>query len=312
MTKQLKHSKLLNLVIDFCYLFNLTIPEALIQSGPHKRMNNLIKTFKKDNDISFNKIKFSNSYIVQYDEFGKSIVDKIINSPIPNKKIIIGPLYNIEQDLEINKLTSNYPYIKKLVASKIAHINTVEMDSDFDINNALICSSGVISKEQLNNNMKITNREDRCLVYFKKREKKDLDALLDFLKNTNQKYELFEYGKYNNQQLKESAKKCSFGIIMSRPETQGFGIQEIMACNLPIIVWDKTVNHYEHLSLSGTTVTSWDNNCGEIVYELHELKKIINSFKNNLNLYNPGSHVLNNLTFEKFNENLKFLFKSKI
>ena len=75
----MKHSKLLNLVIDFCYLFNLTIPEALIQSGPHKRMNNLIKTFKKDNDISFNKIKYSNSYIVQYDEFGKSIVDKIIN-----------------------------------------------------------------------------------------------------------------------------------------------------------------------------------------------------------------------------------------
>ena len=275
-------------------------------------MNNLIKTFKKDNDISFNKIKFSNSYIVQYDEFGKSIVDKIINSPIPNKKIIIGPLYNIEQDLEINKLTSSYPYIKKLVASKIAHINTVELDRNFDINNALICSSGVISTEQLIKNMNITSREDKCLVYFKKREKKDLDALLDFLKTKNQKYELFEYGKYNNRQLKESAKKCSFGIIMSRPETQGFGIQEIIACNLPVIVWDKTVNHYEHLKLSGTTVTSWDNNCGEIVYELHELKKIIDSFKNNLNLYNPGSHILNNLTFEKFNENLKGLFKSQI
>ena len=123
---------------------------------------------------------------------------------------------------------------------------------------------------------------------------------------------MFEYGKYNNRQLKESAKKCSFGIIMSRPETQGFGIQEIIACNLPVIVWDKTVNHYEHLKLSGTTVTSCDNNCGEIVYELHELKKIIDSFKNNLNLYNPGSHILNNLTFEKFNENLKGLFKSQI
>ena len=40
----------------------------------------------------------------------------------------------------------------------------------------------------------------------------------------------------------KASKEYNFGIIMSRPETQGFGIQEIMACNLPLIVWDQTTN----------------------------------------------------------------------
>jgi len=311
-TKQLKHSKLVNLIINFCYLFNMTISENLIQSGPHKRMNNLLKTFKGDDQISFNKIKYNNNYVVQYDQFGKSVVEKIIKSKTKNKKIFIGPLYNIQQDFEINQLITQYPYIKKIVASDIAKLNTHEMDNNFDIKNALICPSGVISQKEVLKNLKISNREDKCLIYFKKRKTSDLEQLINFLKEKNQKYILFDYGLYDNSQLKKASKECNFGIIMSRPETQGFGIQEIMSCNLPILVWDQTINYYEHLELSGTTVTIWNEKCGKIVYELDELIKIFDSFKNNLNLYNPAQLVLEQLTFEKFNENLKLLFDIKI
>ena len=61
---------------------------------------------------------------------------------------MIGPLYNIQQDLEINQLITKYSYIKKIVASDIAKLNTREMDESFDIKNALVCPSGVISQKK--------------------------------------------------------------------------------------------------------------------------------------------------------------------
>ena len=164
-TKQLKHSKLVNLFIDLNYFLNTPIHENLIQSGPHKRMNNLIKTFKKDNEINFNSIKFSNNYVIQYDDYGKNIVNKIINSKDPNKKIIIGPLYNIDQDLEINTLIKKHNYIKKLVASEVAYKNAFEMDSDINLDNVMICPSGIIFEHDVVNNIEISKREDKCLIF---------------------------------------------------------------------------------------------------------------------------------------------------
>lgn len=275
-------------------------------------MNNLVKTFKGDKQVSFNKIKHNNNYVVQYDDFGKSVVNKIIKSENKNKKILIGPLYNIEQDLEINNLTAQYPYIKKLVASNIAKTNTIEIDSSFDINNAIVCPSGIISEKKVLENLEISNRDNMCLVYFKKRNQEELDELLKFLKLKKQKYKLFEYGKYRSKDLISNAKKSNFGLILNGTESQGFAIQELMSCNLPLLVWDQKINYYEHLKLSGSTVTIWDERCGKIVNELDELIEIFDSFKNNLNLFNPAEIVLEQLTFEQFNENLKLLFNKKI
>ena len=106
------------------------------------------------------------------------------------------------------------------------------------------------------------------------KNREDLNKLLDFLKYKNQEYELFEYGKYDNNKLKKSAKTHKFAILLSSSESQGFGIQEIMACNIPLLVWDRTINNYENVKLSGTTVTVWNSLCGEIVNTFDELKNI--------------------------------------
>ena len=45
-TKSFKHSIFYNIYLDYLNLFNLPINVNLISSGPHKRMNNLVKTFK--------------------------------------------------------------------------------------------------------------------------------------------------------------------------------------------------------------------------------------------------------------------------
>ena len=138
----------------------------------------------------------------------------------------------------------------------------------------------------------------------------ELKLVLDLLDNNNQSYDVFEYGKYNNRDLIEAAKSYKFGIIINGTETQGFAIQEIMACNLPLLVWNKTVNYFNNLELSGTSVTVWDKHCGELVYNFEQLEKKYSYFVSNLKNYNPARLILEKLTFEKFNSNLKEMFKS--
>ena len=62
-TKSFKYSHLYNIYLDLMYLLNRPIKNNLIFSGPHKRMNNLVKTFKNDNRFSFNNLKYDCSYI---------------------------------------------------------------------------------------------------------------------------------------------------------------------------------------------------------------------------------------------------------
>ena len=51
-------------------------------------MNNL-KTFKGDREYAFNKIKFKNNYIVQFDKFGENILNNIILKKLESKILLV-------------------------------------------------------------------------------------------------------------------------------------------------------------------------------------------------------------------------------
>ena len=308
LTKQLKHSVIINYIYNFNYFLDLPTSEKFIYSGPHKRMNNLVKAFRDDPDVNFNSLKHNNTYVVQYDDFGKDIVKKVLNSKSNKKKLLIGPLYDQESGKLLNKLTNEYSFIKKLVSSEITYSNQLAKDPYFINENTIICPSGVVSKSEVSKNLLIDKRINKCLVYFKKRPAEELKLVESFLNSKEIKYEIFEYGKYSNKKLKLSAKEFSFGITVSSTESQGFAIQEIMSCNLPLLVWDKKINTYGGLSLPGTTVTIWDNRCGVIVENFEDLKLNFDKFIQNLSNFNPGELVLEKLTYEVFNRKLKESF----
>ena len=102
---------------------------------------------------------------------------------------------------------------------------------------------------------------------------------------------------------------------MSRVETQGFAVQELMACNLPLYVWDDLNANAENMSkyygggsFSGTTVTLWSDDNGFIVHNFQEFKDNFDKFMKELERYQPTKLVEENLTFESFRENLVNLF----
>lgn len=308
-TKSFKHSIFYNIYLDYLNLFNLPINVNLISSGPHKRMNNLVKTFKGNKEYAFNKIKFKNNYIVQFDEFGENILNKII-SKNSESKILVGPLYNKEYDKKLVDYINKYPNVKKVVASKIAFKNAVyEMGHNIDPKRVVTFPSGIIDEDTLNRHLKYKNRKNKCLIYFKKRPIGDLEKVTNFLNDKNIDYEVFHYGQYANKDLIRFALNSKFGIFMSRPETQGFAAQELLSCNIPLIVWDQKTNYYEDLILSGTTMSYWSNDCGLIVDTFEELKFQFDVFIENLHKFQPINLIKEHLTYEKFKKNLKYEFE---
>ena len=310
-TKSFKYSHFYNIYIDLMYFLNKPIKNSLIFSGPHKRMNNLVKTFKNDKRFSFNNLKFDCTYIVQFDNFGEKILKNIIKNKNNSTKVLIGPLYNIEYDKKLIDYINQYSFIKKVVASEIAYFNAAyEMEHDISPKDITIFPSGIISSNELEKKVSNKKNSGECLIYFKKRPDEHLKLVKNFLSKKNIKYNIFSYGSYSNKELMESAMKSDFGIFMSRPETQGFAAQELLSCNLPMYVWDQKVNSYGDRKLSGTTMSYWDDRCGIIVDSFEEFIDKFPTFIENLNIYQPADLIKDKLTFEKFKYNLIEEFKN--
>ena len=122
-TLNLKDSRFLNIIIDLFYIFNLVVPDRYITNGPHKLMNNLIKTFKRDKNFNFNRLVYDKTYIVQFDDFGENVLKKIIEIENSNKKVLIGPLYTLDQLKKLINYFKQYEYIDIAVASKATFDN---------------------------------------------------------------------------------------------------------------------------------------------------------------------------------------------
>ena len=309
-TRSFKYSHLYNIYIDLMYSLNKPIKNSLITSGPHKRMNNLVKTFKNDRRFSFNNLMHDYSYIVQFDSFGEKILQDIISNKNDNTKVLIGPLYNLEYDIKLVEYIKEYSFINKVVASEIAFINAAfEMGHDISPKNISVFPSGVISLDELEKNISQKESSGECIIYFKKRPDKHLELVKNYLEKINIKYRVFSYGNYDNEELIKAAKLADFGIFMSRPETQGFAAQELLSCNLPMFVWDQKINSYDNRELSGTTMSYWDERCGILVNSFDEFINEFPNFMGNINTYEPASLIKDELTYEKFKENLIEEFK---
>ena len=201
-TTQLKYSRFLDFIFYISYKLLIPVPNNFIHSGPLKRFNNLLKGFDKK-IYSFNKNKHANSYIVQYDNFGKSKLKEIIQSNnFENKKIIVGPLFNVESQFELVQKIKQYKNIKMIVASDSAYTNLVgEMKIGLSNKEVFVCPTGVIKENNLISKNKFKPRENKALIYKKNRSDDELHKVIELLESKNIEYEIFSYGNYKNRHL---------------------------------------------------------------------------------------------------------------
>ncbi len=311
-SKNVYMSSLFNSIYRTIYNMGRPVSDNLIKSGPQKLINNVIKISKLTDAFVLNKHISENYYFINFDENNFLTIEKILQDK--SSKVIVGPLYN-QKDLKIlAKLSLQYNNLKIVVASSSAKEDLEQITGLSVSNQVSILPVGVYSESEIfnfqNQRKLIDNYQFDCLIYFKNRELKSLNEIINFLKNKNIRYKVLTYGDYKNKQLVKYALKSKFGLILGSTESQGIAINELMATNLPLFVIDKNINNYENIKLYGTTVPYWSSECGEKILDLNDFKMNFQRFLKNYesNTYKPNNLINEKLSFEKFIENIQLEF----
>ena len=196
-------------------------------NGPHKVVDNLIKSLEQEKiNYAINEEKYEHNFLLQYNDIAHEK-----HSKIELDTCIIGPQVWLF-DTYGQFLIEHQDYYKKMIAPsqwvKDKFINKFNLPE----NKLSVWPVGI---ETFNNERDITYD---CLIYFKRREQKELDAVKQFLDSKNLTYKMVEYGGYGEDGFKNLVNQAKFCFLINGTESQGIAVQEIMSMGVPIIAWD--------------------------------------------------------------------------
>lgn len=149
------------------------------------------------------------------------------------------------------------------------------------------------------------------LIYIKKRFPEEKNTVMKTLNSKGIKYECIEYWSYKEQDLKNFLRKAKYVIWIGCPETQWIALQEILASDVPILVWDvrflwqwkpiskNDMSLFTQEESSYQNVTSaeyFDDTCGKKIFISEELSEAIDFMEQNLNIFSPRKYILEHLS----------------
>lgn len=230
-------------------------------------------------------------------------------SKFPNTKFIFGPHFSVFPNDSLEIIKSH-----KTVYTQLSEWN-VNCWKSFPICNNLNLVPlpfGVETEKFIPT--KSINDRNKVLVYFKNRDPHAINIVKNFLKNKSCDFCIFSYGEYNENDYLNYLQQSKFGIWVGRHESQGFALQEALSCDVPLLVWNvKSMNQeygHDYEDIPATTVSYWDNKCGEVFYTEEELEKMYNNFIERLPNYKPREFILDNLSIEACENKLVNLVNS--
>ena len=214
----------------------------------------------------------------------------------PNTKFIFGPHFSVFPDNKINKIKGdNSIYIQP---SKWA----LDVWKYFSICKGLKLIDLPFGVDTIKfSPIKNISERNKILIYYKRRNPKELNLIKSFLDQIKIKYVIFDYvKKYPEEEYINFLKEAKFGIWLTAHESQGFALEEALSCDVPLLVWNVTLLNQEYGSnypnLPATTIPYWDERCGESFTNSSELSNIFTVFINNLENYRPREFILENLS----------------
>jgi len=138
-----------------------------------------------------------------------------------------------------------------------------------------------------------------CLLYLKNRLPSEIDEVKRIMEELHQHYSVFEYGKYREEDFLEMISVSRYCFVLGNTESQGLAIQEMMSCNLPLFIWDKTEwdHRGDEFKCEATTVPYWEDVCG--IKTATNIEENFKRFLDTLEKYNPRSYIEKNFSLEK-------------
>ena len=258
-------------------------------NGPHKVVKNLLMSLDQEKiDYAINEEKYEHNFLLQYNDIAHEK-----HSKIELDTCIIGPQVWLF-DTYGQFLIEHQDYYKKMIAPsqwfKDKFINKFNLPE----NKISVWPVGI---ETFNNERDITYD---CLIYFKRREQKELDAVKQFLDSKNLTYKMVQYGGYGEDGFKNLVNQAKFCFLINGTESQGIAVQEIMSMGVPIIAWDikEWLDQGEAYRVPATSIPYWDKRCGEVFFNIEDLEVTFSKFYATLDKYDPKAFIKDNLSFE--------------
>lgn len=149
------------------------------------------------------------------------------------------------------------------------------------------------------------------LVYVKGRLESEVKYVLDFLDSKEEIYSVVRYGSYKDSDFKQQLQLSKYVIWIGRHESQGFALQETLASNIPVLLWDvksmyeeygsdgkSFYEQYKHsgMPLLATATPYWSDECGVKFYEKEELNDKYNEMNTKSSSFNPRSFIEKHLS----------------
>ena len=258
-------------------------------NGPHKVVDNLIKSLEQEKiEYAINEEKYEHNFLVQYDATAHEK-----HSKIEQDTTIIGPQVWMFDGYG-QFLIENQNYYKKIIAPSDWVKNKFITKFNLPEDKLAVWPVGI---EQFNN---IREVNYDCLIYFKRRDQSELDAVKKFLVSNGLSYRMVEYGTYGEDGFKQLVNSAKFCFLINGTESQGIAVQEIMSMGVPIIAWDikEWLDQGEAYRVPATSIPYWDERCGEVFFNIEDLEVTFSKFYATLDQYDPKAFVKDNLSFE--------------
>ncbi|MFA5934680.1 MAG: hypothetical protein WC827_02230 [Candidatus Paceibacterota bacterium] len=281
-------------------IISRSVVSSLI-SGPQKVATNLIKGL----DIlgypyCINKALDSTSQLWVHDD--KTALKKVAKLKI---KAIVGPnIYimpkNIPEDIDLSNVTYIHP--SKWAVDIWKHFGYDKYPIDF-------WPAG-INTDEFSERQKPD--DGTVLIYFKQRYPEELDYIKNILEKNNIKYDIISYRFYKQKNYLEKLKNTKYLVWIGRQESQGIALQEALAMNVPMLVWDVTnMGHWvptekeskifteEELSYPATSAPFFNKQCGKITKNKSDLETLVKEMENNWKNFEPRKYIIENLNLVK-------------
>ena len=258
-------------------------------NGPHKVVDNLIKSLDQEKiDYAINEEKYEHNFLVQYDATAHEK-----HSKIEQDTTIIGPQVWMFDGYG-QFLIENQNYYKKIIAPSEWVKNKFITKFNLPEDKLAVWPVGI---EEFNN---IREPNYDCLIYFKRRDQSELDAVKKFLVSNGLSYRMVEYGTYGEDGFKQLVNSAKFCFLINGTESQGIAVQEIMSMGVPIIAWDikEWLDQGEAYRVPATSIPYWDERCGEVFFNIDDLEVTFSKFYARLDQYDPKAFIKDNLSFE--------------
>ena len=270
-------------------------------NGPHKVVDNLIKSLEQEKiNYAINEEKYEHNFLVQYDATAHEK-----HSKIEQDTTIIGPQVWMFDGYG-QFLIQNQNYYKKIIAPSEWVKNKFITKFNLPEDKLAVWPVGI---EEFDN---IREVNYDCLIYFKRRDQSELDAVKKFLVSNGLSYRMVEYGTYGEDGFKQLVNSAKFCFLINGTESQGIAVQEIMSMGVPIIAWDikEWLDQGEAYRVPATSIPYWDERCGEVFFSKDELEETFSKFYATINEYDPKSFIRDNLSFSKTVEQLMEIFNA--